>query len=241
MTLGEPTEERMVQDYVSKWYKVRYSSTGFLYHARIVNDMLSGIKFRDTRHSDKVLDCGCGVGFVSQLYPNFDITGIDVSDGMLKNNPHKWIKASAEEIPFDNNTFDFVICRSLLHHLEEPKIALREMYNVLKPGGVWTCWDPNYSFFSEIFRSIARYTPRFSHIHKNFKAEELFKMIEDRGFIITEKRYIGFLAYPLIAFPDILNLHVPLWLGRFLMATDELIAKTPLKYLSWSLMIKATK
>ena len=89
---GEPTDEKLVQDYVSQWYQKRYSGSGFLYHSRIVCDMLSGIKFRDGRHSDKVLDLGCGTGFVSQLYPNFDITGIDISDGMLEKNPYKWVK-----------------------------------------------------------------------------------------------------------------------------------------------------
>lgn len=238
---GEPTDEEMVQDYVSRWYPVRYSGTGFLYHGRVVTRMLEGLKFRDGRYSDKVLDVGCGIGFVSQLYPNFDITGIDISDGMLSHNPYKWLKASAESIPFPDNTFDFIVCRSLLHHLEVPADGLREMFRVLKPGGKWVCWDPNYNVLSESFRYIARLTPRFSHIHKNFKDEELFNEIEKAGFKITARDYIGYLAYPLIGFPDILNLHAPLWLGRSLMAIDEVISKTPLRKMAWSLMIKGEK
>ena len=230
-----------VQDFVANLYPKRYSGSGFLYHAKIVTDMLEGAKFRDGKHSDKILDVGCGIGFVSQLYPNFDITGIDISDGMLARNHHKWIKAPAEAIPFTDDTFDFVVCRSLLHHLEEPKLGLAEMYRVLKKGGTWVCWDPNYSFFSEIFRKVARHTDRFSHIHKNFKAGELFGMIEDSKFIITEKRYIGFLAYPLLGFPDILNFHIPIGLGKVIMGFDRMLEKTPLKYLAWSLMVRGTK
>src|SRR3990167_6886339 len=112
MARGEPTSEKLVQDYVSTMYEKRYSGTGFLYHARIVTQMLEGVKFRDGRFSDKILDVGCGIGFVSQLYPNFDITGIDISDGMLSRNPYKWVKALAEAIPFPDNHFDFVVCRS---------------------------------------------------------------------------------------------------------------------------------
>lgn len=231
----------MVQDYVSQWYPRRYSGTGFLYHARIVTRMLSGIKFRDGRYSDRVLDVGCGIGFTSQLYPNFDITGIDISDGMLANNPFHWIKAPAESIPFPDNTFDFVICRSLLHHLEVPSDGLREMFRVLKPGGRWVCWDPNAGALATYFRRIYQKTDRFSHLHHSFKDTELVKMIEDTGLKITERRYIGFLAYALIGFPDIMNLHIPIWIGRALMAIDELISKTFLKRMAWSLMIKAEK
>lgn len=256
MSKGEPTSEQLVQDYTSKWYAERYSGSGFLYHSRVVTDMLSGIKFRDGRHSDKVLDVGCGTGFVSQLYPNFDITGIDISDGMLANNPYKAIKASAESIPFEDNSFDFVIARSLLHHLDRPDIGLKEMFRVLKPGGKWACWDPLHGPIYNLIRSTFQHTDRFSHLHKSFNDKTLFQMIENcndpnftecgdakggYGFKITEKRYIGYMAYPLLGFPDIVNFRLPVLIGRKLIILDDLIAKTPLKRFAWSLMVKAIK
>ena len=193
------------------------------------------------RHSDKVLDVGCGTGLISQLYPNFDITGIDISDGMLSNNPHKWIKAPAEELPFPDNTFDYVVCRSLLHHLDDPLEGLIEMYRVLKSGGKWVCWDPNHGVIYGIIRHIFQHTDRFSHLHRSFKDDDLFAMIEEAGFKITEKRYIGYLAYPLLGFPDIVQFPISIGFGKFLIWLDEQISKTPLKKLSWSLMVKAEK
>ena len=240
MSRGEPSEAQ-TQDYTSKWYHERYSSTGFLYHSRIVTDMLSGIKFRDGRYSDKVLDVGCGVGFVSQLYPNFDITGIDIRDGMLERNPYTWLKAPAESIPFHDNHFDFVVCRSLLHHLDDPKIGLKEMVRVLKPGGKWVCWDPNHNILYETIRHIFQHTDRFSHLHKSFNDKELFRMIEKSGLEITEKKYIGYFAYPLLGFPDIINFYIPIGIGHKLIRIDDFISKTPLKRFSWSLMIRAVK
>ena len=238
---GEPTDEKLVQDYVSKWYQKRYSGSGFLYHSKIVTEMLEGIKFRDGKFSDKVIDIGCGVGFVSQLYPNFDIVGIDISDGMLEKNPYKWVKASAESIPFPDNHFDFVVCRALLHHLDDPAVGLKEMVRVLKPGGRFSCWDPNQAFFATLFRKLFQKTERFSHLHHSFKDNELFKLIEDAGLKITSKKYIGFLAYPLCGFPDIKDFKLPIWMGQNLMKLDELIGKTPLRKVAWSLMVKGTK
>lgn len=240
MSRGEPTEEKLVQDYTSKFYAKRYSGVGFLYHARIVTDMLKGVKMSD-RHSDKILDVGCGNGFISQLYPNFNIVGIDISDGMLAHNPQKWIKAPAEAIPFPDNHFDYVVCRSLLHHLEEPEQGLREMFRVLKPGGKWVCWDPNHNIVYETVRRIFQHTDRFSHLHHSFNDEDLFEMVECSGFNIKYKRYIGYLAYPIIGFPDIIDFKMPIWLGRLLIRIDDFIAKTPLRKLSWSLMVGAQK
>lgn len=240
-TLGEPVDELTAQAYVSTLYPKRYSGTGFLYHARVVTEMLEGVKFRDGRHSDKILDVGCGIGFVSQLYPNFDITGIDISQEMLDRNPYLWFKASAEQIPFDDNTFDFVICRSLLHHLEVPSRGLKEMYRVLKPGGKWVAWEPNLSCFNDWIRKLAKLTKRFSHWHKNFQPKELLDLITNSGLQITATKYHGHLAYPLLGFPDILDWRIPIWLGRKFMWIDELISKTPLAITGWATMIKATK
>lgn len=241
MGRGEPTDEKLVQDYTSKWYARRYSDSGFLYHSRIVTSMLDGIKFKDGRHSDKVLDVGCGIGFVSQLYPNFDIIGLDISDGMLERNPYKWEKGSAESIPFNDGQFDFVVCRSLLHHLDRPEIGLKEMVRVLKPGGHFSCWDPHHNVLYETVRHIFQHTDRFSHLHHSFNAEELFGMIEEAGLEITEKKYLGYLAYPLLGFPDIINFHIPIGIGRKLIRLDDFISKTPLKKISWSLMVRARK
>lgn len=66
-------------------------------------------------------------------------------------------------------------------------------------------------------------------------------MIEAAGFKITGKRYIGYLAYPLIGFPDIMNLRLPIGIGKLLIKFDNLISKTPLKKLAWSLMVTAKK
>jgi len=241
MSVGEPTDEKLVQDYVSKFYPKRYSGTGFLYHSRIVTRMLEGVMFRDGKRNDKILDVGCGNGFVSQLYPNHDVVGIDISDGMLAHNPYTWIKAPVEAIPFPDQTFDFVVCRSLLHHLEDPAVGLREMYRVLKPGGRWVCWETNFSLCNDLFRRLARLTPRFSHWHKNWKAQELIALIKSLHFQIVSVDYHGHLSYPLIAFPDILNLHLPLTLARWLIHFDDWLAHTPLAPLAWSVMIKTTK
>jgi len=45
-------------------------------------------------------------------------------------------------LEFPDNTFDLVYASNLLHHIPDPKIALKEMHRVLKPGGKACFWDP---------------------------------------------------------------------------------------------------
>lgn len=49
--------------------------------------------------------------------------------------PCNFISASAENIPFKNQTFDWVHMRSVIDHFENPYFALKESYRVLRPGG----------------------------------------------------------------------------------------------------------
>ena len=49
--------------------------------------------------------------------------------------PWATVHFDVHEIPFDENTFDVVICNHLLEHVEDDIKSLKELYRVLKPGG----------------------------------------------------------------------------------------------------------
>jgi SAM-dependent methyltransferase len=49
---------------------------------------------------------------------------------------------NAMAIDYPDNTFDIVYASNLLHHIPNPKLTIREIHRVLKPGGVMCFWDP---------------------------------------------------------------------------------------------------
>jgi ubiquinone/menaquinone biosynthesis C-methylase UbiE len=53
----------------------------------------------------------------------------------LLQHPHYFHLAQAEHIPFRSNSFDGIVARGIIHHLESPADGLREMGRVLQPGG----------------------------------------------------------------------------------------------------------
>jgi len=100
----------------------------------------------------KVLDAGCGSGrnLVYFLQNGFEVYGIDpnaeavgavktLSKNLAPDNPQTNFKvAAAEDMPFDDQYFDLVICSAVLHfaHSEQHfDRMLRSMWRVLKPGG----------------------------------------------------------------------------------------------------------
>lgn len=103
----------------------------------------------------KALDVGAGTGFLTRLIvESFDaVSALDATPAMLQKIPKapnlEVFLGQAEDIPFPNNTFDFVCAYSFLHHLYEPEIVLREMIRVLKPGGtLYVDLEPNTAYWS---------------------------------------------------------------------------------------------
>jgi len=223
-----------VQDNVAGHYiEKRYKGLGLKYHSKIIEEMMKNI-------DGKILDVGTGVGILHNLYPDLDITGIDISRGMLRHHKGKHLWASATDIPFPDNSFDSVVCRSVLHHLHEPKKALEEIKRVLKPGGHVVFWETNKSFIAEIVRRLTQHGDNFSNAHTSF--DNLPNLVQDY-FTIHRKTYQGFFAYVLYGFPDVIPFHIIFWpFYSFFSMVDKILSYIPLiNHLGFAIMIRARK
>jgi ubiquinone/menaquinone biosynthesis C-methylase UbiE len=96
---------------------------------------------------DRLLDAGCGPGLVLAALAGDvrEAVGLDLTEAMLhlaesncRQAGHGNVRLECspmEELPFDDASFDVVVSRLTLHHLEDPERALGEMARVLRPGG----------------------------------------------------------------------------------------------------------
>ena len=92
----------------------------------------------------KVLEVGVGTGKNLQHYPeNLEITGIDFSENLLekaknKNKDNKNIKLiemDAQDMQFNDNTFDTVVTSCVFCSVPDPVEGLKEIRRVCKAGG----------------------------------------------------------------------------------------------------------
>lgn len=234
---GTVQDEVEIQDFsASEYVNKRYQNWGLKYHSYVIRSMLG------EKLEGKILDVGCGTGIVHDLYPNADIVGIDISDGMLKHHKGKWIKAPVENVPFKDNYFDLVVCRSTLHHLPDAVAGLREIKRVLKPGGKVVMWETNQSWLAEKVREITQHGDRFSHFHHSFSD---LPFTVSAHFNIEEIKYEGFVAYALYGFPDIRDfsrIFGRQYLFDKLIALDEFFSKVPIiKNMGFAIRIMAVK
>jgi len=88
----------------------------------------------------KVLDAGCGEGFVIEYLKKngqAQFMGLDIEADALevakeKNPQVSFQQASVYQLPFEDNSFDLVILSEVLEHLEDPSKALEEIKRVSK-------------------------------------------------------------------------------------------------------------
>jgi ubiquinone/menaquinone biosynthesis C-methylase UbiE len=129
--------------------------------------VLSLLGYLELRGGDRVLDCGCGMGFyllaMSRLR-DLRLTGLDSDADRLR-----WaeragvevelVQGDAQELPFEDAAFDKVLMSEVLEHLEDDGRALREVRRVLRPGGVLAISVPH-----------ARYPFWWDPIHRTWAA-----------------------------------------------------------------------
>lgn len=103
-----------------------------------------------------VLDLGSGTGAAYKQLLNYETTAIDPDEKMLELNAfeHK-VLGSAENLPFENNSFDNVFCSFVWRNVSDTNKALDEVYRVLSPGGKFVLLDmtrPKNPFFRTLHK-----------------------------------------------------------------------------------------
>jgi SAM-dependent methyltransferase len=79
-----------------------------------------------------MLDVGCGEAVHKEActHAGFEWVGMDYSARLAP------MLADAHSIPFEDETFEFVLCVTVLQYVQFPFVAVREVYRVLRPGGL---------------------------------------------------------------------------------------------------------
>ncbi len=111
-----------------------------------------------------IMDVGCGTGRLLRAaaarWPQARFMGIDPAEQMIskarQSNPGAIFKvASAESIPFPDQSADLVLSSLSFHHWTDQRKSLQEIGRVLRPGG-WFCLADHTVRLSNVFHEKAR-------------------------------------------------------------------------------------
>ena len=207
-------------------YDQMNSVISFQQHIKWRNDTM---KKMNVQNGAKALDVCCGtadwtIALAESAGKDGEVVGLDFSKNMLKIGEEKLqarnldqatlIHGNAMELPFEDNSFDYVTIGFGLRNVPDYNQVLREMYRVLKPGGMAVCLEtsqPTMPGFKEAYRLYFRFImPMFGKLFaksydeyswlqesaKDFPGmKELAKMFSEAGFENVEyKPYSGGVA-----------------------------------------------
>jgi 2-polyprenyl-6-hydroxyphenyl methylase/3-demethylubiquinone-9 3-methyltransferase len=148
-----------------------------------------------------VLDVGCGGGILSEEFAKLGcrVTGLDPSapslatarsHAALENLTIDYRQGSGEDMPFEENSFDVVVCCDVLEHVNDLKKTISEVARVIKPGGMF-CYDTinrtEQSRKENIFAAqnfpLTSFFPKDTHVWDKFiTPDEILALFEKMGF-----------------------------------------------------------
>lgn len=144
--------------------------------------------------TERVLDIATGPGYIAEAFAGAarEVVGVDLTEAMLaiakERTKERGVSnvsfhaADAQNLPFEDEAFDVVVCRLALHHLLKPLQVLHEMARVCRVGGTVLVEDIYASEHSE----RAAYQDRWeilrdpSHV-RTLALSELLQLFRDSG------------------------------------------------------------
>lgn len=139
-----------------------------------------------------ILDAGCGQGksfrlLIEHFAPQ-RLIGVDAEERCLRQSR---LEAAKETVPIElrhgdlaaldlaDGSVDLVFCHQTFHHLSQQQLALRQMFRVLKPGGLLLFAESTRAYIeSWIIRLFFRHP-----MHAQRSADEYMAMLRQQGFI----------------------------------------------------------
>ncbi|MDO9376789.1 MAG: class I SAM-dependent methyltransferase [Ferruginibacter sp.] len=146
-TDGDNIEPEVVKSFGEEWLKFNdFSDETIAEGANEYFDILNNIIINKNSY---VLDIGCGtgrwtkflsskVGFIEAVDPSNAIFAADKLLGKTGN--VRLTMASTDNIPFDDDTFDFVMSIGVLHHIPDTQQAMQDCVKKVKRGGYFYCY-----------------------------------------------------------------------------------------------------
>jgi SAM-dependent methyltransferase len=113
----------------------RLDRTGWLRGVEEIATVLGAVA---EARPQRVLDAGCGTGEWAALLTAPEVVCVDQSEAAVeaaRARGFEALRADIQALPFEDGSFDVVMCNWVLYHLADLDLGLSEIARVLRPGG----------------------------------------------------------------------------------------------------------
>lgn len=122
--------------------------------------------------------------------PNLDYTTTDLESPLAD------VKADICNLPFEDNSFDMILCNHVLEHIPDDTKAMQELYRILKPGGMGIFQIPQDMSRAITFQDDSITDPKERTLifgqydHVRVYGRDYFDKLRSIGFTVVEEDFI---------------------------------------------------
>ncbi|HSB28321.1 MAG TPA: class I SAM-dependent methyltransferase [Pyrinomonadaceae bacterium] len=184
---SNPLPREMMEHTYPILYEVEQSHWWYVGRRKIIASFVEAV-CRDVKdRRPRLLDVGCGTGANLLLLSKYgDAEGVDISEDALsfcrERGLDKVKLGAAEELPYEDGTFDLVTAFDVVEHMDDDVAGLREMRRVLRPGGRVLIFVPTFMFLWGVQDEVSNHRRRY-------RLPELHRVLEEAGFEIERSTY----------------------------------------------------
>jgi SAM-dependent methyltransferase len=165
----------------------------FSSRTRALLNMLDGAVSRSAGPR-RVLDVGCGAGNMFHHLAHYgSVVGVENNPKPLKVAQERGYDvrlASAESMPFPDESFDLIAALDVIEHCEDDVVVLREIHRVAAPGALLVITTPAFAW-------LWSHNDEINHHYRRYSGSLLRTRLEVAGFCVRRLAYNNFFVFPL--------------------------------------------
>src|ERR1041384_6864579 len=188
-------------------YQVEDSHWWYVGRRRIIRSLVDKIRATLNNPNPRILDVGCGTGANLKMLADYGrAEGVDISPQAVEFCRERGLDSvklgAAEQLPYENDSFELVTALDVIEHLDDDVAGLREIRRVLRRDGRVLLFVPAFMFLWEVLDDVSNHRRRYT-------LPGLLKAVEAAGFSVEWSSYANISFFlPVLAVRSVMR-----WLG----------------------------
>jgi len=188
-------------------YQVEERHWWYVGRRRIIQSLVQKICTTLNTSNPRILDVGCGTGAnLKILATHGQAEGVDISQQAVDFCRERGLESvklgAAEDLPYENDSFDLVTALDVVEHLDDDVAGLREMRRVLHRDGRLLLFVPAFMFLWGVQDDVSNHRRRYT-------LPSLLKAVEAAGFSVEWSSYANISFFvPVLVVRSVMR-----WLG----------------------------